>query len=170
MVFGKTNSVETHLLGKSNLRYAFVMETTTNFRVKEAVRKNSRPGQFAITGSVRFSSRKQIRESLTGRIISWEMIPMDLAEIHSIGLSDHLSKISNSKTLALDLKSRHQFTNKDYVQYLKFGGLPGLFSMRNEVARVQKMELQIETLLERDLRLIVDTKISYDSLRRLIAE
>jgi predicted AAA+ superfamily ATPase len=138
--------------------------------LKEAVRKNSKPGQFIITGSVRFSSRKQIRESLTGRIISWEMIPMDLAELHSFGLSDRLIRIANSKSLEHELVPRHPLTQKDYTQYLKFGGLPGLFSIRNEVARNQKMELQIETLLERDLRMIVDTKISYDSLRRLITE
>jgi len=139
--------------------------------LKEAVRTNRRPGQFIITGSVRFSSRKQIRESLTGRIIAWELLPMDLPEIHGQQVSDHLLKLSNSRTLDFDLGSRKKtFTSKDYYQYLKHGGLPGLFSIRNEVARLQKMELQIETLLERDLRMIVETKLNYDSLRRLIGE
>lgn len=138
--------------------------------LKEAVRKDQQPGQFIITGSVRFSSRSQIRESLTGRIISWELLPMDLAEIHSLGLSNRLANIANAKSLEMPLQPRHPFNQKDYTQYLNFGGLPGLFSIRNEVARRQKMELQIETLLERDLRLIVQSKVSYDSLRRLITE
>jgi len=138
--------------------------------LKEVVRTRPRPGQFIITGSVRFSSRKQIRESLTGRIISWEMIPMDLGEIHSLGLSDRLFRISQSKSLETEYSARHDFKENHYQQYLKFGGLPGLFSVRNEVARIQKMELQIETLLERDLRMIVDTKLSYDTLRRLLTE
>lgn len=138
--------------------------------LKEAVRKNQKPGQFLITGSVRFSSRRQIRESLTGRIISWELIPMDLAEMYSLGLSSSLERLSNSKNLAIGLHPRFQFSDRHYSQYLKSGGLPGLFSIRNELSRKQKLEIQIETLLERDLRLVVDTKLLYATLRKLIAE
>ena len=138
--------------------------------LKEAVRNKAKPGQFVITGSVRFSSRKQIRESLTGRIISWEMLPMDLGELYSLGLSHSLARLAGSANIELDLKPRFAFTDKHFRQYLEYGGLPGLFAIRNEVARKQKFELQVETLLERDLRLIVDTKISYDSLRRLLVE
>ena len=50
--------------------------------LKEAVRLNKEPGQYILTGSVRFSSRKAIRESLTGRINLLEMHPMSISEIH----------------------------------------------------------------------------------------
>ena len=42
--------------------------------LKERVRKKKRPGQFLLTGSVRFTSRKAIRESLTGRIVTFELL------------------------------------------------------------------------------------------------
>ena len=36
--------------------------------LKLRVQKDKRPGQFLLTGSVRFTSRKAIQESLTGRV------------------------------------------------------------------------------------------------------
>lgn len=48
--------------------------------LKEHVRRHPRPGQFLITGSVRFSSRAAIRESLTGRYIAQELLPFDANE------------------------------------------------------------------------------------------
>ncbi len=41
--------------------------------LKEHVRQDQKPGQFLLTGSVRFSSRRAIRESLAGRIVAWEL-------------------------------------------------------------------------------------------------
>src|ERR1035437_9889529 len=46
--------------------------------LKEWVRTHPKPGQFLLSGSVRFTSRKAIRESLTGRIINWALLPLDL--------------------------------------------------------------------------------------------
>ena len=43
--------------------------------LKEWVRKHPKPGQFILTGSVRFSSRSVIRESLTGRLLGLELFP-----------------------------------------------------------------------------------------------
>lgn len=37
--------------------------------LKEWVRTHPKPGQFLLTGAVRFSSRRAIRESLTGRML-----------------------------------------------------------------------------------------------------
>jgi len=56
--------------------------------LKEWVRVRKSPGQFLLTGSVRFSSRKAIRESLTGRMIAWELLPMDWSEMHGTPLPD----------------------------------------------------------------------------------
>jgi len=51
-------------------------------RVKLIVDRRKRPNQFLLTGSVRFLSRKQIRESLTGRTSLLELLPLTLAESH----------------------------------------------------------------------------------------
>ena len=136
--------------------------------LKEHVRKNPRPGQFLLSGSVRFSARKLVRESLVGRMISWELLPMDLAELHEKRLSQALFKIANSKNIQIPLLPAPYCTQKNFEQYLKFGGMPGFFSIRNETLRRQKIETQLEALLERDLKLLIDTKLSFEVLRNLV--
>ncbi|MCM2276591.1 MAG: AAA family ATPase [Oligoflexia bacterium] len=72
--------------------------------IKEQVRLTQAPGQFLLTGSVRFSSRKAIRESLTGRIISFELLPMDLSEAEGRPLPDAIPRLLAAKTTELDLE------------------------------------------------------------------
>ncbi len=59
--------------------------------LKEFVRKHKRPGQIILSGSVRFYSRKAIRESLTGRIVNIDMLPLVLTELNELGAGDSSS-------------------------------------------------------------------------------
>lgn len=137
--------------------------------LKEHVRVHPAPGRFLLTGSVRFSSRKAIRESLTGRMIAWELLPMGLSEIHEQPMPDSLMRIARAKSVDLDLKAPRYFSEKTYFEYLQKGGLPGLFAVRDVAIREQKFETQLNTMLERDLKLIVQTTLSYATLRLLLA-
>lgn len=137
--------------------------------LKDWVRVHPKPGQFLLTGSVRFSSRKAITESLTGRIIAWELLPMDLSEAHESELPDALILLAKAKTVDIDLKSKKYFTEKSYIEYLTKGGLPGIFSIRDVAIREQKFETQLNTMLERDLKLLLATTLSYSSLRLLLS-
>ncbi len=49
--------------------------------VKEYVRTHKNPGQLILSGSVRFNSRKAIRGSLTGRMLSYELLPFSISEM-----------------------------------------------------------------------------------------
>jgi uncharacterized protein len=138
--------------------------------LKERVRKKQSPGQFLLTGSVRFSSRRQIRESLTGRIISWELLPMDLAEINEEPLPDSIPKLLKSKTVEIDLKGSDYLSEGSVTKYLQKGGLPGVFAVRDEAILKRRFETQLETLLERDLRLLIETSLGYPTLRSLMVE
>ncbi len=137
--------------------------------LKDWVRRNPKPGQFLLTGSVRFSSRKAIRESMTGRYVAAELIPMDHSEIHQIPLNDSLLQIQRSKTFP-EFKRVSWANEKTLLQYIRHGGLPGMFAVRDHSILHQKFETQIETLLERDLRLLIQTSVSLSSLRRLLVE
>ncbi len=137
--------------------------------LKEWVRVNPKPGQFILTGAVRFSSRKAIRESLTGRIIAWELLPMDLSESHSATLPNSLALLTSKKTVDFELPAASYFNQGAFDQYLLQGGLPGIFSIREPGIRRQRFDTQIDTLLERDLRLILETSISLRSLRNLLS-
>jgi len=137
--------------------------------LKEFVRTHPKPGQFLLTGSVRFSSRKAIRESLTGRIIAWELLPMDVSELYEQEAPETLLKIAKAKTIELDLKTPKYFSQKVFSEYLHKGGLPGGFAVRDLKIREQKFETQLNTILERDLKLILQTTLPYATLKFLLA-
>lgn len=137
--------------------------------LKEWVRTSKKPGQFLLTGSVRFSSRKAIRESLTGRIINWELLPMDLSELHSAPLPKAVPQLLTSKKLDYPLKPAKYFSGEIFLRALSYGGLPGIFAVRNAAMRRQRFETQVETLLERDLRLLVQTSLDFRALRNLLS-
>lgn len=136
--------------------------------MKEWVRTNKCPGQLLLTGSVRFSSRKAIRESLTGRVIAWELLPMDLSEIHERPLPMSIPRILGSKSIHLNLVGSGSFTHRAFERYCLQGGLPGMFAIRDEALLHQRFETQLNTLLERDLKLIVQTSLEFRQLRELL--
>jgi predicted AAA+ superfamily ATPase len=141
--------------------------------LKEWVRTHQRPGQFLLTGSVRFSSRKVIKESLTGRLINVVIPPLGSAELCEStqprflqGLLKHgLSRApaAPSATALLQLK-------KSLARYELTGGLPGTCFLRDEHIRAGRFESQIETILDRDLRLLLETSLPFVTLRRVLAE
>ena len=55
--------------------------------LKQWVRTNKAKEQFILSGSVRFTSKADIRESLTGRIISLELLPFTIAESAQLALA-----------------------------------------------------------------------------------
>ena len=139
--------------------------------LKLYVQRRPRPGQFLLTGSIRFTSRKAIQESLTGRIHTIEMLPMSFAESHRHSLGD-IIKISNSdgevwrRYLA---NERDDFSPAKMEKFLLHGGLPGICFLREQGKRDAKFKSHIETLLQRDIRLIADTSVPYENLRSLLA-
>ena len=139
--------------------------------IKEWVRIHKKPGQFLLTGSVRFTSRKAIRESLTGRIITWELLPMDWSEQNQAPLPDSLIRLLDAEqvSVALPLPTRGRLNDGGFRRYLEMGGLPGVFGVRDPAIRAQRFETQINTILERDLRLLIQTTLSYRSLRQLVS-
>ena len=155
--------------------------------LKEWVRVHKEPGIFLLSGSVRFSSRKAIRESLTGRILTYELLPFSIAELHDSPINTLALDLMNANFQSFDFgatlaaasktagKSSAKFARKDShaQKYLETGGLPGICFVRNERDRKQLFESQLNLILDRDLRLVCDTNLSFLRLRvlvRLLAE
>ncbi len=140
--------------------------------LKEFVRQNKSPGLFLLSGSVRFSSRKAIRESLTGRILSYELLPFSVSEIQGKPVNRLALQLLSSKAFAVShlekLKAYGLENHKEGMKYLQFGGLPGICFARNERHRTDLIESQLALILDRDLRLVCDTKLSLSTLRSLI--
>lgn len=144
--------------------------------LKDRVRTDKRPGQFLLTGSVRFTSKKSIRESLTGRIINVTLHPMVLTELAQLPESQTLSYfLQNGVQKSEDYLARKSFktdvtreAKKILKSYGELGGLPGVCFVRDAGLRNQKISSQLETILDRDLRQLFPTTLSLDALRRVL--
>ncbi len=137
---------------------------------KEWVRTHLKKGQFIFTGSVRFTARKLIRESLTGRIINLEVLPMTWSELNELPLPSHLStlaKINSTSKLAHWQDLCVSKKSKSFLDYLESGGLPGICFFRDASVRQARFESHLDTILNRDLHLIMATTLSSLQLRKL---
>lgn len=140
--------------------------------LKEFVRKDKRPGLFLLSGSVRFSSRKAIRESLTGRMLGYELLPFSVSELEGKPINTlplDLLQRKGFANLTLTPPKRPLFQNAHAVQYLKTGGLPGICFVRNERDRNDLIASQLNLILDRDLRLVCETSLPLSSLKNLVS-
>lgn len=138
--------------------------------LKEKVRRDKRPGQYILSGSVRFTSRKAIRESLTGRIVNLELLPFTISEIHHMERPQSIKNILESSNLERSVEflkgeiSLRKKLDKEIDLYLIYGGLPGVFFVRDKTLREARIADQLVTMLDRDLRLVYPTTIPYSQL------
>ncbi len=143
--------------------------------LKNWVRLHPKPGQFILTGSVRFTSLEEITESLTGRIINLELYPMILSELQERMLPNSVKQSLEKTSLEFLNKSLHLSSSELNIriklikEYFIQGGLPGVCFIRNSALRSKKYDQQLFTMLDRDLRKVVKTKISYPILRNLLS-
>ncbi len=143
--------------------------------LKEWVRTSrQRPGQFLLSGSVRFTSRADVRESLTGRILNFELLPFTVGELEEEPMSDFFFRAVGADSFrpiaerfALDGRSFASKT-KRIEQYLVQGGLPGICFIRDAAIRASRIHSQLQTILDRDVRTVVPTTLPYQSLLRVI--
>lgn len=138
--------------------------------LKFSVDSFKKPGRFIISGSVRFSSRRQIRESLTGRIVLAEVFPMTLAECHNQNPSLFVKLVlgKSDSSLIGSLERGAWATESQLVYYLRTGGLPGICFRREESIRWQMFNNHLDTLLGRDIHLIVNTKLTTMKLKAIL--
>jgi hypothetical protein len=140
------------------------------------VQRHKKPGQFLLSGSVRFTSRRAIRESLTGRISTVELFPFVLSEIRQDELPDFLCRALEATSFANFLlgpglsANDRSLRQKDYDRYLDYGGLPGLCFIRESRSRDRLMQDILRTVLDRDLRLVYETPLPFSDLNALCIE
>lgn len=138
--------------------------------LKEFVRKRKSPGQFLLSGSVRFTSRQAIRESLAGRIVNFELLPLSIGEMAHQELPRSLEMLMSQ--LSIDrviqsLESRKKEISglmKEYRYYYNHGGLPGVCFIRDDRLRNLRIKEQLLTILDRDIRLVYPTTLPYSQI------
>jgi predicted AAA+ superfamily ATPase len=143
--------------------------------LKDWVRTHPKKGQFLLTGSIRFTSRKAIRESLTGRISYVEVLPLTLSESHRRPLGDLFARLQSSPAqrqieATLARAETHSWCKAEMLrEYLTTGGLPGICFQRSAPVRLARWEDHLATLLDRDLRQVLQTTLPFPVLRGLLA-
>lgn len=130
--------------------------------LKEHVRLNRKPGQFLLSGSIRFTSKKKIKESLTGRISTLELLPFAFSELHE-GVCPSLDLFKNAKTVS-------KRNEKEWSHFVNTGGLPGICFRRSQALLYQGFGDHLNTLLDRDIRQIVNTRLSLSVLKEVLVQ
>lgn len=140
--------------------------------IKFSVDEQKKPGRFLVSGSVRFSQKQDIRESLTGRLALLEIFPFSLAECHqkpnSIFLESILTK--SPESFISQLSKKAWATNNDLLHYMKTGGLPGISFKRDEHIRNRMFNDHLDTLLGRDIQMIRKIRLPLKKLRSFVTE
>lgn len=142
--------------------------------LKEQVRKNKRPGQYLLTGSVRFTSRTAIKESLTGRIVNFELLPLTVSEMAHEPLPQTLIPFFTKNTIETIIqiinskKNKIGFSSKEYASYFKHGGLPGVCFIQNKKLRELRIKEQLAAILERDIRQVYPTTLPNSQILDLL--
>lgn len=113
--------------------------------IKAIVDARRIPGRFVISGSVQFSKKTGIRESLTGRVATVRMDPMTLLE-------------TGPKKVTL----------ASINDYLQLGGMPGVCFFRDKDMRDGYWEQWLDTTCERDLKMFSTGRLSGDLARRIL--
>lgn len=113
--------------------------------VKMNVDREKRPGKFILTGSVRFSRRTLVRESLTGRAKTIQMFPLTCSEALALPFRDRWLRVGNESRVV----------RKDWQRYLAKGGMPAIFSARNDAETASYWNSLTESYVYRDLLLAV---------------
>ncbi len=125
--------------------------------VKLDVDERKIPGKYVLTGSVRFSKRTLIRESLTGRSLTLQLFPMTCSE-----------------TLSLDFQYRwwnpgtSRMTRREFQRFLSQGGMPAIFSARGAHEKANYWSALTESYLYRDLLMAVDKNPNPSLARSLL--
>lgn len=130
--------------------------------MKDLVGTKRKPGQFLLTGSVRFTLKKEIREALTGRILLHELLPFNLAEAHgkkiSLFLQNTFTALKSTTKSNADFGKvfgkTPRFSSSQIAHHAKTGGMPIPCFTRDTQKRSQWFESYFETLLSRDLPLV----------------
>jgi predicted AAA+ superfamily ATPase len=139
--------------------------------LKFAIDTRKIPGRYLISGSVRFGSRKGIRESLTGRMTTIELHPLTLAECHSKPPSLFLRLVSEQKPHWQEKLSAHTWCSEAALkQSLVSGGLPGICFRRDDDVKQRLWESHLDTLLTRDIQLIRQVRVSPNKMLIILKE
>lgn len=127
--------------------------------IKRRADGSGMPGQFVLSGSQQFHLMHNVQESLAGRVLLMNLLPMTQQERNGTGDTGHwLPKLLQTGTLERDDFSETSVTAApDSV--IRRGGLPGLLN-KTESFFGSYFESYLRTYIERDISLMIQLENS----------
>lgn len=129
--------------------------------IKLRVDRDRRPGQYLLLGSTEFSKLMRIRESLTGRLSRLRLFPL---------LSGEIAKLELKNTGPFLLNPTPRLGRRDWLLYMRRGGMPALFGTRSEEEWRSRSEDWVSLTVERDAQQIPTRKVDSARLMRVLRE
>ncbi|MCM2324486.1 MAG: AAA family ATPase [Oligoflexia bacterium] len=112
--------------------------------IKANVDRRKIPGQWYLSGSVAFSQKIGIRESLTGRIGLLHLFPMTIAEVNQLSPPRYRDERDQFHGRALRVRS------EEVAAQMKAGGLPVPAFVRDPKVRTEYWNNWLDTTIARD--------------------
>ena len=127
--------------------------------IKAVVDEERKPGQYILLGSTEFSKLTNIRESLTGRATRLKIFPFTLSETKHLPLNATPDFLNNTSRVS----------RADLMKYLKNGGMPGIFGIKNDNEKINALKDWIELTALRDAAIFKNIKVDSDLILRILA-
>lgn len=142
--------------------------------IKAIVDERRIPGRYLLTSSFSLNSKKLIQESLTGRTLILELLPLGAAETHHQPLSSFWDLIVRAPSLDRPqlwdrIQKEAWMTPKQLETHLNHGGLPGICFQRDPILRDELYQSHIDTLLGRDLQQVYEGGLSQVKTRLFLS-
>ena len=129
--------------------------------IKALVDENRRMGAFTLSGSVDFSSKAGVRESLAGRMGTTRLYPMTLREINSQEL--------NTPWINFDFNNKAPLKPKSVETWLERGGMPIFCNLSDLDERIAVTESWLEAICYRDIKQLEDGEYDSDLTYQLLS-
>jgi predicted AAA+ superfamily ATPase len=128
--------------------------------LKAAVDRKKRPGQYYITGSVQFSAKLGIRESLTGRIGMSYLLPLTIQE--ALGLP--FNEVSMRKRLLkpTDVRGKSKVELSDFTHHMDRGGMPVPMFLRDQSKVHEYWSSWLDATIYRDVPRLIKGRYDAD--------
>lgn len=148
LLLAESDNLKKHLIIDEAQKVPHIFDS-----IKALIDENRRVGAFTLSGSVEFSSKSGIRESLAGRMGITRLYPMTLREINKQAFC--------SPWVDLNFDNKNPVDPKSVADWLECGGMPIFCCWSEAEERLASINSWLEAILYRDLHQFKD--FNYDS-------
>lgn len=163
LLLSESNNQEKHLIIDEAQKVPHILDS-----IKAIVDKNRRIGAFTLSGSVEFSHKSGIRESLAGRMGITKLYPLTVRELDKNNLDLEIPWVK------FDFNLKKKLDPKSIETWLIRGGMPIFCNLADTDERINLISSWVDAICFRDLQQLKDghygSEVALNLLISLAAE